>query len=454
VAQNKIADFSSQDVSNLAWAVATLAYDDAPLLRALETRAIQNRRELAPQNLSNLLWAFATLGYFNQEVFDLIDAVRSWSEFDSQHITNIAWSYASLRVRNIPLLGSIAAEAAQRSQQFGYVDCAISVWAFAALMVCARPMVEAIAVRSVVVAQEFDTQNLSNLAWALAALEYADVPLLATIAGRTVLKARQFSPQELANTTWAFLELSLLTETLQAALSAAAAQCADASQGQALGALVDADLPCREELESRLGNLVNNFLEVWCPNQSWDADLASTAVQIFKMDSLGRRGSRMLLGKLGIPEASPEFVGRAENKISQARTSDALPQSPGYGWRRTRVLAYCEYRFEGDTATGSLMCENGLHGEGLAGHLRWLTPTQLPLSSWVDRALCAEAQLLSLLCTQRELANLHGEVELYTSAPPCLSCLGIFVQFSAAFPKATFRFSCGLARGWQAWEQM
>ncbi|CAE7360721.1 SBE2.2 [Symbiodinium sp. CCMP2592] len=145
-------------------------------------------------------------------------------------------------------------------------------------------------------------------------------------------------------------------------------------------------------------------------------------------------------------------TGEKEEESSPGKRWLAKYWMPVHGWRRPRILAYAEYTFTGArTKRGSLLFENGLRVDGWVADHRWLTPTDLPLSRWVDRALCAEAQLLTSLCQQRELVNLTGEVELYTSSPPCLSCLGLFFQFRGVFPHATLRFSCGLVRAWEAW---
>lgn len=450
-AQDKILNFSAQDLSNTAWAVATLSYGDLPLLHVITMQTLSRRQELAPQNVSNLLWAFATLGITNEHLFDVFIERASLSEFEAQHITNIAWAYAALRVRDLPVIARIATEASRRVQHFGHVDCAISAWSLAALMVWNGPLLHAIAVRSAGQLQQFDAQNLCNFAWALASLSYADVPLLHAIAEEAVPKVLQFSPQELANTTWSFVDLSLMTQPLLDALSDAALRGASHLQGQALCSLADASLPCQGQLLLHLHAFVDKFFKAWSPTETWDAGHAARAVSSFEIDSLGLHGSRRLCDKIGIPEASPEFVLRAKSKLGERlRACQTAP--PVHGWRRPRILAYAEYAFTGaQTKRGSLLFENGLRVDGWVADYRWLTPTDLPLSRWVDRALCAEAQLLNSLCQQRELVNLTGEVELYTSSPPCLSCLGLFFQFRGVFPHATLRFSCGLVRAWEAW---
>lgn len=89
-AQDKILNFSAQDLSNTAWAVATLSYGDLPLLHVITMQSLSRRQEPAPQNASNLLWASATLGTTNEDLFDVSIERGSLSGFEAQHITNIA----------------------------------------------------------------------------------------------------------------------------------------------------------------------------------------------------------------------------------------------------------------------------------------------------------------------------------------------------------------------------
>lgn len=318
-------------------------------------------------------------------------------------------------------------------------------------MVWNGPLLHAVAVRSAGQLQQLDAQNLCNFAQGPASSSYAGVALLHAAAEEAVPKVLQFSPQELANTTWWFVDSSSMTQPLSDALSDAALRGASHLQGQALCSLADASLPCQGQLLLHLHAFVDKFFKAWSPTETWDAGHAARAVSSFEIDSLGLHGSRRLCDKIGIPEASPEFVLRAKSKLGERlRACQTAP--PVHGWRRPRILAYAEYAFTGaQTKRGSLLFENGLRVDGWVADYRWLTPTDLPLSRWVDRALCAEAQLLNSLCQQRELVNLTGEVELYTSSPPCLSCLGLFFQFRGVFPHATLRFSCGLVRAWEAW---
>merc|ERR1712060_985615 len=85
---------------------------------------------------------------------------------------------------------------------------------------------------------------------------------------------------------------------------------------------------------------------------------------------------------------------------------------------------------------------------------RWLCPTELVVNRWVDRALCAEFQLLDELCGNLEGAapwledprrrrEIVGFVRLLTSMSPCVSCLCAVRQMQLLLPgvriEATFR---------------
>mmetsp|Transcript_121613 Transcript_121613/g.378105 ORF Transcript_121613/g.378105 Transcript_121613/m.378105 type:complete len:212 (+) Transcript_121613:1-636(+) len=202
---------------------------------------------------------------------------------------------------------------------------------------------------------------------------------------------------------------------------------------------------------------------------AWDAERIRAAVQATHLDSFGHVGSRLLWDRLGVPEAPLEFCGRAERCIEQVLLKDSsalAQQTTGAGWRKhQRVFAYAEYDLEPppgeEEIRGRMLFENGFRA--IRGDQRWLKHTPLPLNSWVDRSLCSEMQLLTILCTQLNLEGLaaaddaelnetlRGSLWVYTSSPPCISCVGVLWQFRLLFPNMELQFSSGSWRGVEAW---
>ncbi|CAE8628100.1 unnamed protein product, partial [Polarella glacialis] len=244
---------------------------------------------------------------------------------------------------------------------------------------------------------------------------------------------------------------------------------ADALQVQALSFLVDVDLPCRAVLQQRLEVFVDSFFQAWAPKPfaAWDPDHAKSAVWALKVDGFGIAGSRFLWDRIGVPEASMDFCARARKEISEPLADEAealadLGPSAGTSRKHQRVFAYAEYDLEpppGEAEIrGKMLFENGFRTTRVRADQRWLRPTPLPINSWVDRSLCAEMQMMGVLCSQLQVEGLAefgnqelnslllGRVDVYTSAPPCISCVGSMWQFKRHFPNISFHFSCSSGR--------
>ncbi|CAE7384461.1 unnamed protein product [Symbiodinium pilosum] len=297
----------------------------------------------------------------DEDPFGLAADMQSLSGWEPQHTSNIAQSHAAARTRSTLVISFVAREALMHVPRFGHVDCAISAWSFAALMVWNGSLMAAAISRCVGLMDQLDAQNLCNLAQTSATFSYVDAALLRETSERSMLKVMQPSPQELANTRRKFVESDVMTKSLSSAPSSAVLLRAEQMQGQALCSLADASLPCQDQLMHYLLGFVNKFIEVWSPNQLWDAGCAARAVMVFEVDSLGLHGSRILCDKIGIPEASPSFILRATAKISQKLAEVAVVPQSALCRRRPRILAYAEYHFEGaQTRRGSFLLENGL----------------------------------------------------------------------------------------------
>ena len=62
-------DFNEQELSNTAWAFATVRQKDVPLFAAVATAAQQDMGDFNPQTLANTAWAFATSGQSDAQMF-------------------------------------------------------------------------------------------------------------------------------------------------------------------------------------------------------------------------------------------------------------------------------------------------------------------------------------------------------------------------------------------------
>ena len=62
VAKRRVSDFTAQNLTNMAWAFATVCQSDASLFGTLARSAAQHVRDFNALALANAAWAFATAG--------------------------------------------------------------------------------------------------------------------------------------------------------------------------------------------------------------------------------------------------------------------------------------------------------------------------------------------------------------------------------------------------------
>uniref|UniRef100_A0A0G4I9F9 RAP domain-containing protein n=1 Tax=Chromera velia CCMP2878 TaxID=1169474 RepID=A0A0G4I9F9_9ALVE len=133
--------FSSQNLSNFAWAFANsnegrgdslLFFSIASAALALEGGGIGT---FSAQEISILLWSFAATECVHAELFQaagLIFAGRVGREFEPQHLSNAVWAYAATRtVPPSEFLLSAAEFACRSAEQFTAEGLSKTAWAFA-----------------------------------------------------------------------------------------------------------------------------------------------------------------------------------------------------------------------------------------------------------------------------------------------------------------------------------
>mmetsp|Transcript_110589 Transcript_110589/g.312870 ORF Transcript_110589/g.312870 Transcript_110589/m.312870 type:complete len:179 (-) Transcript_110589:117-653(-) len=170
-----------------------------------------------------------------------------------------------------------------------------------------------------------------------------------------------------------------------------------------------------------------------------------------------------------VAEAPPEFCGRAEYYVDRFTEGERGRQSDPATWRfggptlHKRVFCYCEYRLQEDAGAegappqlieGAILQENSARRKRMAGAPRWFHAVQLPINEIVDRAMCTEYLMLTELSLvvrgaaagpvlEAPCRGISGEVRVYASGPPCVSCLGVFRQFQLRFPRVGLAVAFG-----------
>ena len=167
----------AQNISNLAWAYATVGFRADALFTALADAAVgRDLHGFLPQNLSNMVWAFAMAGVFAANLFNAVAAVlrSGLPGFKPQELSNLVWAYATAGVQADELYAAVA-EAALRQGL-----------------------------------QDFKPQEASNLAWAFATSGVRSQALFAALAEAVLRDGLQgFVPQALVNIVWAYATLGI-----------------------------------------------------------------------------------------------------------------------------------------------------------------------------------------------------------------------------------------------------
>ena len=134
-ARDKMSDFNSQELANIAWAFATAGRDAPELFEALAMEASTRIGSFLPQELSNTAWAFATAGQRATALFDTLasECVRRVAEFNSQELANTVWAFASAQHKSPELFSAIARESRDRLGEFTSQELAITARSFATL---------------------------------------------------------------------------------------------------------------------------------------------------------------------------------------------------------------------------------------------------------------------------------------------------------------------------------
>ncbi|CAK9019115.1 unnamed protein product [Durusdinium trenchii] len=139
-ARSRLPEANVQEMTQLAWAMATLEFHDEALLDALLTSSLKSLDTFSPAQLAGLAWSCARLIKKNSLLLDALLHV-DLAPFDAQQLALFAWALARLGLRGAASAGESA---------FGRI-----------------------ATKVVELHAELRPQSVSNLAWCFAAAAYS-----------------------------------------------------------------------------------------------------------------------------------------------------------------------------------------------------------------------------------------------------------------------------------------
>jgi len=178
-------EFDARSLSNFIYACGLAGY--APKLKGGTFLGIL-AEEIPPllgsftsQGLSNVIWAYATLNESNpqllKEVADHIIALDNVDEFKPQHISNIVWAYATAKESHPVLFNKLANAAIKRKNEFSSQEIANFLWAYATNGEIDQNLFSSLVSTIEPILDECKPQDLANIAWSYAVAN-VDVPSL------------------------------------------------------------------------------------------------------------------------------------------------------------------------------------------------------------------------------------------------------------------------------------
>lgn len=228
----------SKHLASIAVGLARLQWKDSTagrILRMIGFIAPELLHMSRARDLSNLAWAFATL---DMRGFDSVllaiarEAVAQIADFTEQNLSNTCWAYAKIGLRHDPLIKAIADETVRKLPQFSAQGLSNTLWGFATLVIkgeeclgqSAWQLICALLEELTLRLPDCPTQQISNSAWACCRLGVRHDGFMAAVAAEGMRKLPNYTPQDLANTAMAFAKPNIRAEAFLKALAAEAAR--------------------------------------------------------------------------------------------------------------------------------------------------------------------------------------------------------------------------------------
>ena len=175
-----MSSFKAQELSNTAWAFATLRIKDSALFREFSRAMVGIMSSFNAQDLANTAWAFAKLDFNDGALFTAISraAVGKMSSFNAQNLANIAWAFATLNIKDVALFTVISRASVGKMSSFNAQKLANTAWAFATLNIKDVALFTAISTAAMGKMGSFNAEDLASMAWAFAIALPKDALLL------------------------------------------------------------------------------------------------------------------------------------------------------------------------------------------------------------------------------------------------------------------------------------
>eukprot|EP00928_Gymnodinium_smaydae_P045712 TRINITY_DN30430_c0_g1_i1.p1 TRINITY_DN30430_c0_g1~~TRINITY_DN30430_c0_g1_i1.p1 ORF type:complete len:730 (-),score=93.95 TRINITY_DN30430_c0_g1_i1:86-2275(-) len=477
---------SPKDLGIVTWGFASARYRYTPALSAIGAVAIDQSDILEPTEVANVLWGFATLQFRQGQVMARLAPICTGNvdAFQAKELASVLWSYSSLSYRDdhetrvgTPLFTEVGDMLLHRIDEFDPQALTNLVWSYANILHRAPDgLLQRCASRLCTMWKKLKAQEIANAIWAY--------ERLGSNALVDPFVALYECGNDLSFQSWTGEQLLKLTGCLEAQRPGCRAQV----------------VAC-DTFERRFGNPVCNFFKDFSPNAS--RENYERTMREFGLFHFGPVTTPRILSELGLT-----FVDLTREATFRQEAMDALLRyytdgdgSPAakepamlHGGQTTSRWIAAELRFalhgpgRRTSRTGrhivpatvmgrpgrdvadfglpsAITLDVGVSGSSTCEPARavdqWLRSVKL--AGDVGRNSHCEYKALAEIVVDNELRALglpveqspmtasdyEGEVLLFTTHYPCLSCMGVLAQFRACFPNIQVHVSYVEWRDWQ-----
>ena len=210
-----------QQISNCAYAFATLRKPAPNLFNVIEANASTILPHTNAQDIANIAWAYAKMRHPAPALFAQIDlyaaTVVSSPESKPQAIANTAWAFATFRHPAPKLLSEIASRSKFIIERGKPQEIANVAWSLAISVKRGNANAHAffmeIENNPSSIIEHGEPQAIASTMWACGRLQYASPNLMKAVDKRSQMLAERGSPQTISMIAMAFAEVGYATHT-------------------------------------------------------------------------------------------------------------------------------------------------------------------------------------------------------------------------------------------------
>ena len=497
-------ELSAQNLAISAWALASLEVRDQHYFERAADRFVSRLAECKTQELNNMLWAYATVCVRLPWLFIKVSnhaKVVGLSEFKMHELSIMMWAHGTAGVCNHDFFDEVVTEVLDNR---GIENCAPrevanAAWAYSTIIGrCHWPWMDAVAQYSRKHICEFDMQGIGNVLWSFANVAAYSETLLDTACSETAKKVREDPGSASHNVAQVlsaaqaagFFHVDLFEAAIDAFLCQGFALDSVSPQGisaRELLILANAARPSSRELGVRWERLTN-FLEehilqplrqsmpvVGSSVSSWSSmedcisqlDLdhlgvgytaqfllemnAVSSAEIFNTGSTDSDWVREAAAACAVERERAIRAGQAQaaplEQQKLVRQLDKVNKREIVAWVRVHAKGMQE---PGRAFGWQLEAETSKEANGISQLLRPMLTRSRIAPNMVgehDRSghaeRCALMQVAADLLhgTSKEGWRVEGQMFLYVTHYPCISCVCVIAQFSQLFPRLSIHLA-------------